>query len=79
MTWRRPTPSEPNVRAPARAQTTRFRWRKTIAVLEYSPRQLLPTLKMENDFLTLHTSLAPEVLREKLRRWEPWSRQAGLR
>ncbi len=28
---------------------------------------------MEEDFLTLHTSLAPEALREKLRRWEPWS------
>jgi 2-polyprenyl-3-methyl-5-hydroxy-6-metoxy-1,4-benzoquinol methylase len=28
---------------------------------------------MEDDFLTLHTSLAPEALKEKLRRWEPWS------
>ena len=42
-------------------------------MLEYSPRQFLRTLKMEGDFLTLHTSLAPEALKEKLRRWEPWS------
>jgi 2-polyprenyl-3-methyl-5-hydroxy-6-metoxy-1,4-benzoquinol methylase len=28
---------------------------------------------MEEDFLTLHTSVAPEALKEKLRRWEPWS------
>jgi 2-polyprenyl-3-methyl-5-hydroxy-6-metoxy-1,4-benzoquinol methylase len=28
---------------------------------------------MEEEFLTLHTSLAPEALKEKLRRWEPWS------
>jgi hypothetical protein len=30
---------------------------------------------MEGDFLTLHTSLAPEALKEKLRCWEPWSRR----
>jgi 2-polyprenyl-3-methyl-5-hydroxy-6-metoxy-1,4-benzoquinol methylase len=28
---------------------------------------------MEADFLTLHTSLSPEALQEKLRLWEPWS------
>jgi 2-polyprenyl-3-methyl-5-hydroxy-6-metoxy-1,4-benzoquinol methylase len=28
---------------------------------------------MEEDFLRLHTSLAAEALKEKLRRWEPWS------
>jgi 2-polyprenyl-3-methyl-5-hydroxy-6-metoxy-1,4-benzoquinol methylase len=28
---------------------------------------------MEKDFLTLHTSLTPEALKEKLRLWEPWS------
>jgi SAM-dependent methyltransferase len=28
---------------------------------------------MEQDFLTLHTSLGPDELREKLRVWEPWS------
>jgi SAM-dependent methyltransferase len=28
---------------------------------------------MENDFLTLHTALPPEALKEKLQRWEPWS------
>jgi 2-polyprenyl-3-methyl-5-hydroxy-6-metoxy-1,4-benzoquinol methylase len=28
---------------------------------------------MEDHFLTLHTSLAPEALKEKLGRWEPWS------
>jgi 2-polyprenyl-3-methyl-5-hydroxy-6-metoxy-1,4-benzoquinol methylase len=27
---------------------------------------------MENGFLTLHTTLAPEALKEKLRHWEPW-------
>ena len=27
---------------------------------------------MENDVLTLHTTLAPEALGEKLRLWEPW-------
>jgi 2-polyprenyl-3-methyl-5-hydroxy-6-metoxy-1,4-benzoquinol methylase len=27
---------------------------------------------MENGFLTLHTTLAADVLNEKLRRWEPW-------
>ncbi len=42
-------------------------------MVEYSPRQLLRMLKMDNDFLTLHTSLSPEALKEKLRRWEPWS------
>jgi len=28
---------------------------------------------MEADFLTLHTSLSPEALQEKLRLWKPWS------
>jgi 2-polyprenyl-3-methyl-5-hydroxy-6-metoxy-1,4-benzoquinol methylase len=28
---------------------------------------------MEQSFLTLHTTLTPEALKEKLRRWEPWS------
>jgi 2-polyprenyl-3-methyl-5-hydroxy-6-metoxy-1,4-benzoquinol methylase len=28
---------------------------------------------MEEDFLTLHTTLAKEVLKEKLQSWEPWS------
>jgi SAM-dependent methyltransferase len=28
---------------------------------------------MEDDFLTLHTSLSPDALKEKLRLWEPWS------
>ena len=28
---------------------------------------------MEADFLTLHTSLSPQTLQEKLRLWEPWS------
>ena len=27
---------------------------------------------MESDFLTLNTTLAPEALKERLRRWEPW-------
>jgi 2-polyprenyl-3-methyl-5-hydroxy-6-metoxy-1,4-benzoquinol methylase len=27
---------------------------------------------MQDDFLTLHTTLTPDSLREKLRRWEPW-------
>jgi 2-polyprenyl-3-methyl-5-hydroxy-6-metoxy-1,4-benzoquinol methylase len=27
---------------------------------------------MEDGFLTLHTTLAPEALKEKLQRWEPW-------
>ena len=27
---------------------------------------------MKDGFLTLHTTLAPEVLREKLKQWEPW-------
>jgi 2-polyprenyl-3-methyl-5-hydroxy-6-metoxy-1,4-benzoquinol methylase len=27
----------------------------------------------ENGFLTLQTNLAPDALKEKLRRWEPWS------
>jgi len=28
---------------------------------------------MEDEFLTLHTTLAPEALKEKLQHWEPWS------
>ena len=28
---------------------------------------------MEADFLTLHTSLSPQALQEKLRLWEPWN------
>jgi SAM-dependent methyltransferase len=28
---------------------------------------------MEQDFLTLHTLLAPDELKERLRLWEPWS------
>jgi 2-polyprenyl-3-methyl-5-hydroxy-6-metoxy-1,4-benzoquinol methylase len=28
---------------------------------------------MEDEFLTLHTALAPEELKQKLQRWEPWS------
>ncbi|SRR6266487_661917 len=28
---------------------------------------------MEDDFLTLHTALAPEALKEKLQGWGPWS------
>jgi len=31
--------------------------------------------EMGDDFLTLHTSLAPDELREKLRRWEPWNQR----
>jgi RNA polymerase sigma factor (sigma-70 family) len=27
---------------------------------------------MEDGFLTLHTTLAPEALKQKLQRWEPW-------
>jgi len=37
------------------------------------PCQLLPNAEMEDRFLTLHTTLAPEALKEKLQRWEPWS------
>ena len=29
-------------------------------------------LQMEEGFLTLHTALAPEALKEKRRHWEPW-------
>jgi hypothetical protein len=36
-------------------------------------------IAMEDDFLTLHTSLAPDALKEKLRLWEPWSHRGGLR
>jgi 2-polyprenyl-3-methyl-5-hydroxy-6-metoxy-1,4-benzoquinol methylase len=32
-------------------------------------------VEMGEDFLTLHTSLAPDALREKLRRWEPWNQR----
>src|SRR6266699_956568 len=28
---------------------------------------------MDESFLTLHTTLAPEALKEKLRHWEPWA------
>ena len=31
--------------------------------------------EMGEDFLTLHTPLAPDALREKLRRWEPWNQR----
>ena len=33
---------------------------------------------MEEDFLTLHTSLAPDALKEKLRLWEPWSHRVDF-
>ncbi len=33
---------------------------------------MLPEVEMENGVLTLHTTLAPEALSEKLRLWEPW-------
>jgi len=33
----------------------------------------LPNAEMEERFLTLHTTLAPEALKEKLQRWEPCS------
>jgi SAM-dependent methyltransferase len=34
---------------------------------------VLPEAEMENGVLTLRTTLAPEALGEKLRRWEPWA------
>ena len=37
------------------------------------PRARPYRVAMEDDFLTLHTSLSPEALQEKLRLWEPWS------
>jgi SAM-dependent methyltransferase len=33
---------------------------------------------MENDFLTLHSSLEAGVLRERLRTWEPWSHRVDF-
>lgn len=33
---------------------------------------MLPKAEMKNGVLTLHTTLAPEALSEKLREWEPW-------
>jgi tRNA (mo5U34)-methyltransferase len=33
---------------------------------------------MEDDFLTLHTPLSPDALREKLRLWEPWSHRVDF-
>src|SRR5207253_3889017 len=41
--------------------------------LPICPCQLLPNAEMEDRFLTLHTTLAPEALMEKLQRWAPWS------
>jgi SAM-dependent methyltransferase len=32
-------------------------------------------VEMGEDFLTLHTPLAPDALMEKLRRWEPWNQR----
>ncbi len=34
--------------------------------------ELSSNIEMEESFLTLHTTLAPEALKKKLRRWEPW-------
>jgi tRNA (mo5U34)-methyltransferase len=33
---------------------------------------------MEDDFLTLHTPLSPDAIREKLRLWEPWSHRVDF-
>jgi tRNA (mo5U34)-methyltransferase len=33
---------------------------------------------MQDDFLTLHTPLSPDALREKLRLWEPWSHRVDF-
>ena len=33
---------------------------------------------MDQDFLTLSTSLSPEALTEKLRAWEPWSHRVDF-
>jgi tRNA (mo5U34)-methyltransferase len=33
---------------------------------------------MQDDFLTLHTPLSPEALRDKLRLWEPWSHRVDF-
>jgi 2-polyprenyl-3-methyl-5-hydroxy-6-metoxy-1,4-benzoquinol methylase len=49
-----------------------FHWRKRMSMLDSVRRQFV---EMGNDFLTLHTSLAPDALREKLRRWEPWNQR----
>ncbi len=33
---------------------------------------------MKDGFLTLHTTLAPDALREKLKQWEPWSHRVDF-
>jgi 2-polyprenyl-3-methyl-5-hydroxy-6-metoxy-1,4-benzoquinol methylase len=40
--------------------------------------QLGYEIAMENDFLTLQSSLEPDALREKLRTWEPWSHRVDF-
>lgn len=48
-----------------------LRVRNAADIVKINCAHTLYALEMEG-FLTLHTSLAPEMLKEKLRCWEPW-------